>query len=121
MAGEVWCSALWDAFVNLVDRHGHTYAERRMLHYVIGGLGLTPDQPTFVQARQAIIAAVTAIDPADLRPVWTGFAKRGLGLFAFAPAADSFNLKDLIESFVIPFGLPDDTKISVLCAMNQLL
>ena len=41
-AGEVWCAALWEVFVNLVAKHGHAEAERRMLEYVIGGLKLTP-------------------------------------------------------------------------------
>ena len=53
-AGEVWCCALWEVFVNLVATHGHAKAERRMLHYVIGGLKLTPSKPTFMQARDAI-------------------------------------------------------------------
>jgi len=49
-AGEVWCAALCQVFLNLVARHGHLEAERRMLRYVIGGLKLTPVRPTYVQA-----------------------------------------------------------------------
>ena len=30
-AGEVWCCALWEVFVNLVAKHGHDEAEPRML------------------------------------------------------------------------------------------
>src|SRR5262249_55976696 len=41
-AGEVWCCALWEVFVNLVGKHGHAEAEKRVLRYVIGGLKQTP-------------------------------------------------------------------------------
>ena len=46
--------------------HGHATAEPLMLKYVIGGLKLTPSQPTFVQARDAIVSAATALQPADV-------------------------------------------------------
>ena len=68
-AGEVWCAALWEVFVNLVAKHGHAEAEQRMLAYVIGGLKLTPLRPTFTQARDGILAAVSALDPGDLPEV----------------------------------------------------
>jgi hypothetical protein len=120
-AGEVWCSALWEVFTGLVARHGHTYGERRMLHYVIGGLQLTPNQPTFLQARDAIVAAVTAFDRTDLRAVWAGFAKRGMGINASGPESDSEDLKGVLEGHITPDGLPDDTRIADLCAIDLLL
>jgi hypothetical protein len=98
-AGEVWCTALWEVFVALVAVHGHAEAEKRILAYVIGGLKLTPPQPTFVQGRDAIVAAVTAMDGADLVPVWAGFAKRGMGKGAVAPPAHSTSLAGVVESF----------------------
>src|SRR5439155_12342167 len=84
-AGEVWCSALWEVFVNLVALHGHADAEKRALTYVIGGLKQTPSQPTFLQARDGILAAVSALDPSDLPAVRKGFAKRGMGGNAVGP------------------------------------
>jgi extracellular elastinolytic metalloproteinase len=98
-AGEVWCSALWEVFVNLVAKHKHAVAEKRMLAYVIGGLKLTPIRPTYIQARDAIIAAVAALDPADLPVVKAGFAKRGLGTGAVAPPSNSSSLAGVVESF----------------------
>jgi extracellular elastinolytic metalloproteinase len=44
--------------------------------------------------------------PLDLRPVWDGFAKRGLGAGAVAPAPDSSSFRDLVESFQVPDDLP---------------
>lgn len=101
-AGEVWCIALWEVFVNLVGKHQHEEAERRILSYVIGGLKLTPSQPTFTQARDGIIAAVSALDPGDLPEVWAGFAKRGMGVNAISPPASSRSLAGVAESFDTP-------------------
>lgn len=105
-AGEVWCCALWEVFVNLVSKHGHAEAEARMLKYVVGGLKLTPNAPTFTQARDAIIAAVTALHPEDLGAAWGGFAKRGMGVGAVAPPATSRELTGVVESFEVPEGVP---------------
>ena len=98
-AGEVWCAALWEVFVNLVAKHGHADAEQRMLAYVIGGLKLTPVRPTFTQARDGILAAVSALDPGDLPEVRAGFAKRGMGQGAVSPPSNSSSMAGVVESF----------------------
>jgi extracellular elastinolytic metalloproteinase len=98
-AGEVWCCALWEVFVALVNRHGHAEAEERMLKYVIGGLKLTPNQPTFTQARDAILAAVAALDSGDLPAARGGFAKRGMGRTAVSPPSSSEDLTGVVEDF----------------------
>jgi extracellular elastinolytic metalloproteinase len=98
-AGEVWCVALWEVFVNLVAKHGHAEGEKRMLAYTIGGLKLTPVRPTFTQARDGILAAVLALDAGDLTPVRAGFAKRGMGQGAVSPPSNSTSLAGVMESF----------------------
>lgn len=98
-AGEVWCSMLCEVFVNLVAKHGHAAAEKRVLAYVIGGLKLTPSRPTFTQARDGIFAAVSAIDASDLPEVKAGFAKRGMGKDALSPPSNSASLAGVVESF----------------------
>jgi extracellular elastinolytic metalloproteinase len=101
-AGEVWCAALWDVFVGLVDKHGHDQAETRMLLYVVGGLELTPSRPTYLEARDGIVSAATALHPEDLPEVWAGFAKRGMGVAAAAPPRNSTDLTGVVESFGTP-------------------
>ncbi len=101
-AGEVWCAALWEVFVNLVAKHAHAEAERRMLEYVIGGLKVTPSRPTYTDARDAIVTAVSALDAGDLPDVWSGFAKRGMGVDAVSPPSDSSTLAGVVESFDVP-------------------
>jgi hypothetical protein len=90
---------LWEVFVNLVDEHGHAEGEKRMLAYVVSGLKLTPIRPTFTQARDGIIAAVSSLDARDLPPVRAGFAKRGMGQGAQSPPSDSTSLAGVVESF----------------------
>jgi extracellular elastinolytic metalloproteinase len=114
-AGEVWCTALWEVFVNLVakykreeddddddDEEGHEKAERRMLTYVINGLKNTPLSPTFTEARDGIITAVTALHPEDLPEVWAGFAKRGMGVGAVSPSKASVTFTGVVQSFAVP-------------------
>jgi len=98
-AGEVWCSMLWEVFVNLIAKHGHAVGEKRMLAYVIGGLKLTPIRPTYTHARDAIIAAVSTLDPGDTPEVKAGFAKRGMGTGAVSPPSTSSSLAGVVESF----------------------
>lgn len=101
-AGEVWCAVLWEVFVNLVQKHGHADAERRVLDYVIGGLKITPSRPTFTQARDAILTAIGALDPGDLQSAWAGFAKRGMGSGAVSPPSSSHSMAGVVESFTRP-------------------
>ncbi|MBK3798121.1 peptidase [Azospirillum brasilense] len=101
-AGEIWCCALWEVFVNLVAKHKHEEAERRMLQYVIGGLKLTPINPTFLQARDAMMTAAAALNPEDLGLIWRGFAKRGMGDGAAGPSSVSSQLTGVVESFRVP-------------------
>jgi extracellular elastinolytic metalloproteinase len=101
-AGEIWCIALWEVFTNLVNKHGHAEAERRMLRFVVGGLEQTPSRPTFLQARDGIILASSASNPEDLPEIWAGFAKRGMGVGAVAPPQNSTDLTGIVESFGTP-------------------
>ena len=104
-AGEIWCSMLWEVFVRLVGTHGHAEAEERMLRYVIGGMKQTPNNPTFTEARDGVLAAVAALHPEDLSDVWTGFARRGMGKGAVSPARFSSDFNGVVESFDIPDDL----------------
>lgn len=101
-AGEAWCAALWEIFVNLVAKHGHEEAERRILLDVVGGLKLTPSRPTFLHARDGILSAATSLNPEDLPEIWAGFGKRGMGVGAVAPGQNSTDLTGVVESFSVP-------------------
>jgi hypothetical protein len=99
-AGEVWATVLWDGFVNLVndDRHSFDEAKHRMLGYLVNGYKMTPVGPTYTEARDAILAAAYAKDPADYKLLLKAFADRGMGLGAVSPARDNGKHTGVVES-----------------------
>ncbi len=100
--GEVWCNMLWECYTALLRDTGRLtfqQASQRMRDYLVAGLKLTPDAPTFVDARDALLAAAIAADPADFALFAQAFAKRGLGTGAVAgqPTDNS----GAVESFAV--------------------
>lgn len=100
--GEVWGAMLWECYSNLLNdsaRLSFSDAQERMKRYLVGGYKLTPIDPTFVTARDAILAVMKAQDVDDHDLCLHGFAKRGAGVGAVAPAALSLNNRGVVESF----------------------
>ncbi|KAI9591848.1 Fungalysin metallopeptidase-domain-containing protein, partial [Syncephalis fuscata] len=87
--GEVWATMLYEVYWNLVNKLGFqtniyspdiTKGNTLLLQIVIDGLKLQPCNPTFVQARDAIIQAEKQLTGGKHAcEIWRGFAKRGLG------------------------------------------
>ncbi|KAG8961259.1 hypothetical protein FRC00_012831, partial [Tulasnella sp. 408] len=91
--GEVWATMLIEVYWALVDAHGFTPDKTKasgiegnvvFLHTFVDGLTLAPCNPTFIQARNAIIQASTNRynSQADYCTLWRAFAKRGMGYYA---------------------------------------
>lgn len=102
--GEVWATMLWEAYVALLrdtPRLTFDQAQDRMLRYLVAGYKLTPMMPTFVDARDALLAAAIARDPQDFALFWAAFARRGLGMQARAPDRDAVDNRPAVESFVV--------------------
>jgi MYXO-CTERM domain-containing protein len=100
--GEIWASMLWECYASLLkDSARLTFAEaqRRMRGYLVAGLKLTPANPTLVEARDALLAAIYAGDPADYTVCGAAFARRGLGSGAVSPDRFSTTNAGLAESF----------------------
>ncbi|MCA9674411.1 MAG: M36 family metallopeptidase, partial [Myxococcales bacterium] len=102
--GEIWATMMWEAYISLVrptTEAGATrtfdQARRAMSDYVVAGLELTPVDATFTEARDAILAAAAAADPADLTAMAQAFARRGAGTCAVSPARDSQDLTGVVE------------------------
>ncbi|HVR35527.1 MAG TPA: extracellular metalloproteinase, partial [Methylomirabilota bacterium] len=104
--GEVWCVMLWEARANLIDKYGFETGNELILQLVTDALNLTPPNPTFVEARDAILLA-DLINHAGVNYVdlWSAFAKRGLGAGSIASASDT--TRGVQEAF----DLPDDLLI----------
>ncbi|MDC0708641.1 myxosortase-dependent M36 family metallopeptidase [Stigmatella sp. ncwal1] len=101
-SGEVWASMLWECYTSLLRdsaRLSFEEAQRRMKRYLVLSYQLTPVAPTFLEARDALLAAVLAESWEDFRLFHTAFARRGAGLRAVAPPRDSLNHAGVVESF----------------------
>jgi len=102
--GEVWTSMLWECYSNLLNDSGRLtfgQAQDRMKRYLVGAFKMTPNDPTFVTARDALLAVMQAQDPQDRDLCLQGFAKRGAGIGAVAPDSFSDDNAGVVESFKI--------------------
>ncbi len=105
--GEVWCMALWEARANLIARHGFATGNQLMLQLVTDGMKLSPANPNFLQARDAILQADLVNNAgANKDDLWAAFAKRGMGASATAPASSTTT--GVFEAF----DLPDDLAVT---------
>jgi outer membrane lipoprotein-sorting protein len=96
--GTVWCQMLWECRGELIAKFGAEAGNMLMLRLVTDGLKLTPKNPSFVEARDAIIRAdLVANNGANSVELWRAFSKRGLGRAAVA--GHSGTLHDVAESF----------------------
>ncbi len=96
--GEIWCAALWEVRANLIAKHGFATGNELALQLVTDGMKLSPPNPNFLQARDAIIQAdVVNNGGANHNELWAGFAKRGMGFSAWSP--DSSMTAGVIEAF----------------------
>ncbi|KAJ2908332.1 hypothetical protein GGI21_002994, partial [Coemansia aciculifera] len=90
--GEVWAEILYEVMWALIDKNGiakdifaHdlTKGNSIMLQILLDGMKLQPCNPTFVDARDAIIQAEKNLTGGKNKcAIWTAFAKRGLGVNA---------------------------------------
>ncbi|MGD9961560.1 M36 family metallopeptidase [Nocardioides sp.] len=79
--GEIWAQTLWD----LRDRLGAKKSEA----VVTRAMELAPYNPSFLDMRNAILMADTAVfRGADQAAIWRVFAKRGMGFYAGSLGGD---------------------------------
>ncbi|WP_224361930.1 myxosortase-dependent M36 family metallopeptidase [Hyalangium versicolor] len=98
-SGEVWANMLWECYASLLNAYPFQEAQDRMKSYLIAAYKTTPNSPTFIEARDALLAVAAAADPADYTRFVNAFAKRGAGFGAKAPDRDSFDHVGVVESY----------------------
>jgi hypothetical protein len=111
--GSVWATVLWDltwAYINKYGYDDNKYTgiggNNKLMQIVLDGIKLMPCSPTFVSARDAIIAADQAITGGkDYCMIWQVFAARGLGVNAAAGDENIGN--DQVEDFSTPAAGPN--------------
>ncbi len=108
-AGEIWSSGLWEVRAKFVARLGWEIGNRKVLQIVTDAMKIAPLNPTFLQERDAILAAAQANGTADeaaanVADVWSGFSIRGMGFSAkvnaISPAyvTEAFDLPNLAQT-----------------------
>ena len=113
--GSVWAAMLWDLTWAYVEKYGfdpNIYTgnggNNKVLQVVMDALKLQPCLPSFVEGRDAIIAADQAITGGqDYCMIWEVFARRGLGVNA--SSGDTDDSTDQTEDFSVPPPGPNCT------------
>ena len=111
--GETWMATLVDLYWNFVDPNGDGVNDsfgdlytgnggnNKVIQLVMDGLKIQPANPSFLDARDAILQAdVLNNKGANRKIIWETFARRGMGFSAKA-GADS-NSVDVTEAFDLP-------------------
>jgi hypothetical protein len=129
-SGEIWATMLWECYASLLrdtlgasPRLTFAQAQDRMKRYLVAAYKVTPIVPTYLEARDALLAVAYAADPADHLLFLQAFAKRGAGTRAVAPDRYSTDHADVVESFtagndvrLVSAELDDST--TALCGAN---
>ena len=107
--GEIWALTLWEVRSRIIAANGGSVptGNQIALQLVTDAMKLTPANPTFIQARDALIDADCATNAcANEDSIWGGFADRGLGYGAKASNSVSFTPvaghMGVVESFATP-------------------
>jgi MYXO-CTERM domain-containing protein len=96
-SGEVWASSLWEVYRALLAEHPFAVARQAMAEYVVLGLLLAPPEADYTTTRDAILLAISILNPDDLTIAAEAFASRGLGTCAVAPPPTSTNYNETVE------------------------
>jgi extracellular elastinolytic metalloproteinase len=117
---------LWDLTWAYVAKYGYdnnkytgTGGNNRVMRLVLDGLKLQPCNPSFTEARDALIAADQATTGgADYCMIWEVFARRGLGINA--SSGNRNDSADQVEDFTQPAPGPNCTALGTAIFENNL-
>ena len=98
--GELWANALWISRFNLIGKYGFAAGAETMNRLVIDGMKLSPDDPTFLDGRDAILTA-DLVNNGGVNQclIWDGFARMGMGFSALTTGVLDLNP---VEGFDVP-------------------
>jgi len=98
--GSIWCAMIWDLYWAMVDVYGFdediykgTGGNNMAMQLVIDGMKMQTCNPDFIDGRDAILKADTALyDGANGCLIWETFARRGLGFSATYATVNAFDV-----------------------------
>lgn len=118
--GEIWVLPLWEAYVAMFQHYNSVdpatafdVTKSKMMNYIIEGLMITPNAPTMIEARDAILISALATSETDYEIFVEAFAKRGMGFGAIAPPRNSTTLATVTESFKTEYKIYSLDKAAV--------
>lgn len=116
--GEIWAATLWDLTWSYIGKYGFssniysgTGGNNKVMRLVLDAMKIQPCNPSYIEARDAIIAADQATTGGqDYCMIWKVFARRGLGVKASSGdnSGDRTNIaaiNDQVEDFTEPSPL----------------
>ena len=87
--GEIWTATLWDLRKALVAKYGAADGADVAARLVTDGMPLTAPDPSFLDARDGILAAdLDRYHGENFDTIWTAFAHRGAGASATSQGGD---------------------------------
>jgi hypothetical protein len=95
--GEIWMQTLWDLRRALIAARGgdQDLGSDAAEQLVTQGMRLSPPEPSFLDMRNAILAAEEGLGDNDRDLIWQVFADRGMGFFAgVADSSDTSPAED---------------------------
>jgi uncharacterized repeat protein (TIGR01451 family) len=112
--GEIWALSLWEVRSRVIGDPAGANGDvptgnATMLQLTTDALKMTPINPSFTDARDALVAADCVTNAcANEASIWGGFADRGLGYGAIAPLGQSGvvgagSYVGVGESFKVPY------------------
>lgn len=107
--GEVWCVTLWGLRSAMIHKYGFEVGQTLTLRLVTDGMKLSPPNPSFLQARDAILQADWVTNQGKNQDdIWRAFARRGMGFSAVVPLSSSTS--GVQEAFDLPDALAMDDR-----------
>lgn len=108
--GEVWGATLWDLNWILSDKYGFdpdlyygSGGNNLTMRLVLDAMKLQPANPSYLDGRDAILAADVAITGgANQHEIWNAFARRGMG--AGASDGGGSNSRNVTADFTTPYA-----------------
>jgi len=99
--GEIWSAMVWGSYERMYGRYGIDVAKDKMLTLIVESMKISPNNPTFLDARDSLILADEILNGGANRVlIWKGFAERGAGWRASVPL--NGNHFPIIEDFREP-------------------
>jgi extracellular elastinolytic metalloproteinase len=110
--GEIWTATLWDLRKALVAKYGAAKGADVAVRLVTDGMPLTAPNPSFLDARDGILAADLDRNHSDnFDTIWTAFAHRGAGASATSQGGDD---TDPVPAFDHPTAARNGTLVGTV-------